>query len=45
MRIASIRLYFKENLEVYDLIMEIAEALFNDCCMSEYSDYYDETCN
>lgn len=33
---------YKKNLELYDIIIEIADDLFNDCQMYEYSDYTDE---
>ena len=33
---------YKTNLELYDIILEIADDLYNDCQMSEYSAYTDE---
>ena len=33
---------YKKNLELYDIILEMADDLYNDCQMSEYSDYLDE---
>ena len=33
---------FKDNLELYDVILEIADDLYNDCKISEYSSYRDE---
>ena len=30
-----------ENLELRDVILEIADDLYNDCKMTEYGDYYD----
>ena len=33
---------YKKNLELYDIIIEIADDLYNDCQMSEYGDYSDE---
>lgn len=33
---------YKNNLELYDVIIEIADDLYNDCQMYEYSDYTDE---
>lgn len=33
---------YKKNLELYDIILEIADDLYKDCQMSEYSDYTDE---
>ena len=33
--------YF-ENLELKDIILEMADDLYNDCKMSEYDSYYDE---
>lgn len=33
---------YKKNLELYDVIIEIADDLYNDCQMSEYSEYTDE---
>ena len=32
---------FVENLELRDVILEIADDLYNDCKMTEYGDYYD----
>lgn len=32
---------FKENLEMRDIIIEIADDLCNDCKLNEYSDYRD----
>lgn len=32
---------FIDNLELSDVILEVADDLYNDCKMSEYSDYYD----
>jgi ADP-ribosylglycohydrolase len=34
--------YYKENLELSDVIYDISQDLFNDCKMSEYSSYRDE---
>ena len=34
---------FREKLELYDVIMELAEDLYNDCQISEYSEYQDDT--
>lgn len=34
---------YKDNLELYDVILEIADDLYNDCKMTEYGSYYDET--
>ena len=33
---------YKKNLELYDIIIEIADDLYNDCQMYEHSDYTDE---
>lgn len=33
---------YKKNLELYDVIIEIADDLFNDCQLYEHSDYTDE---
>ena len=33
---------FLEKLELKDVILELADDLYNDCQMSEYSPYYDE---
>lgn len=33
---------YKKNLELYDIILEIADDLYNDCQMYEHSDYTDE---
>ena len=33
---------YKENLELYDTITEIADDLYNDCQISEYGEYRDE---
>lgn len=33
---------YKANLEFHDVLLELAEDLFNDCQMSEYGDYRDE---
>ena len=33
---------YRDNLEMYDVILEIADDLYNDCKMSEYSSYRDE---
>ena len=33
---------YKSHLEFRDLILEIADDLYNDCRMTEYGDYYDE---
>lgn len=33
---------YKNNLELHDVIIEIADDLYNDCQMYEYSDYTDE---
>ena len=33
---------YKKNLELYDVIIELADDLYNDCQMSEYSAYTDE---
>jgi ADP-ribosylglycohydrolase len=33
---------YKNNLELYDIIIEIADDLYNDCQMSEHSAYTDE---
>lgn len=33
---------YLDNLELYDVIIEIADDLFNDCQISEYSSYKDE---
>ena len=33
---------YKKKLELYDIILEVADDLYNDCQMSEYSDYKDE---
>ena len=33
---------YTENLELRDIIMEIADDLYNDCKISEYGDYGDE---
>ena len=38
----SIPQHFKEDLELIDVLEETAMDLFNDCKMSEYSDYRDE---
>ena len=32
---------FVENLELRDVILEVADDLYNDCKMTEYGDYYD----
>ena len=32
---------FIENLELRDVILEVADDLYNDCKMTEYGDYYD----
>lgn len=32
---------FVENLELRDIILEVADDLYNDCKMTEYGDYYD----
>ena len=33
---------YRDNLELYDVILEIADDLYNDCKISEYSSYRDE---
>ncbi len=33
--------YYLKDLELRDIIEEIAEDLYNDCKMEEYGDYYD----
>ena len=33
---------YRDNLELYDVILEIADDLYNDCKISEYSPYRDE---
>lgn len=33
---------YTENLELHDVIMEIADDLYNDCQITEYGDYHDE---
>lgn len=33
---------YKKDLELYDIIIEIADDLYNDCQMSEHSDHTDE---
>lgn len=38
----SIPQKFLTNLELHDIIIEMANDLFDDCKMSEYADYYDE---
>ena len=39
--LASIPQKFIDNLELKDVLMELADDLFNDCQMEEYSDYKD----
>lgn len=33
---------YKDNLELYDVIIEIADDLYNDCKITEYGSYHDE---
>ena len=33
---------FKKNLELYDVIIELADDMYNDCKLDEYSDYRDD---
>lgn len=40
--LSSIPQKFTENLELYDVILEIADDLYNDCKISEYGSYRDE---
>ena len=33
---------YRENLELKDVILDIADDLYNDCKISEYGSYHDE---
>ena len=39
----GIPMKYQQNLELRDVILDLADDLCNDCKMSEFGDYYDET--